>query len=110
MGHHLGRMVKDGAEVIQSYLIANYCPGLDDSSLCEEHLAEYYVWMLEAIVNHFFVDGAVHICQTMGVCDARKYTCDGCVEGVKDHFPPMHAMAMEKFMIPVEICNTQPVC
>merc|ERR1719153_702908 len=81
--HHLGRMVKDGAEVIQSYLIANYCPGLDDSSLCEEHLAEYYVWMLEAIVNHFFVDGAVHICQTMGVCDARRYTCEECVAGME---------------------------
>ena len=26
------------------------------------------------------------------------------------HFMPMHVMAMEKFMIPVEICNEEPVC
>ena len=50
-----------------------------------------------------------------------------CKQGVKDHFPAMHLMAMEKywktllslkllaaiirrFMIPVEICNQEPVC
>merc|ERR1739838_907659 len=150
--HKLGGLVKYVAEDIQSYLIANYCPtleSLDDQALCEEYLAGYYAGphgMLFAIVNHFFVDGAVHICQTMGVCDARRYTCEECVEGlewveaymedplmvseyvvylqqnfctedmyfchqnVETHFPPMHAMAMEKFMIPIEICNTEPVC
>ena len=28
----------------------------------------------------------------------------------QEHFVPMHVMAMEKFMIPVEICNEEPVC
>ena len=28
-----------------------------------------------------------------------------CKEGVVEYFPPMHAMAMEKFFIPTEICN-----
>merc|ERR1712210_194405 len=100
------------------------------------------------IVHHYFMDGAVHVCQTMGVCDAmaRRYTCEECVEGlnwvqmymedpimiaeftiyleqnycidewehckegVVEYFPPMHAMAMEKFFIPTEICNQQEVC
>merc|ERR1719420_90879 len=39
--------------------------------------------MLYSVVNHYFVDGAVHVCQTMGVCDARKYTCDECVQGLE---------------------------
>ena len=29
---------------------------------------------------------------------------------IQHHFMPMHVMAMEKFMIPVEICNEEPVC
>ena len=27
-----------------------------------------------------------------------------------EHFPAMHAMAMEKFFIPTEICMSEPVC
>merc|ERR1712233_247091 len=82
----------------------------------------------------------------MGICEAKRYTCEECVEGldwvkaymmdpimiseyviyleqnfcldewenckenVFKHFPSMHMMAMEKFMIPVEICNQEPVC
>merc|ERR1739838_1080167 len=145
--HKLGGMVKYGAKDIEQYLVANYCPTLpEDSHACEHDLGRHYIGMLYTIVNHFFVDGAVRICQTMGVCDARRYTCEECVEGlewveaymedplmvseyvvyleqnfcldeweyckegVKEHFLPMHAMAMEKFMIPIEICNTEPVC
>merc|ERR1712212_890641 len=144
--HKLAWLVKSGSEDIKSYLQANYCPTVEDQELCVENLAEYYVGMLFSIVEHYFVDGAVHICQTMGVCDARRYTCDECVEGlnwvkaymmdpimvaeyviyleqnfcldewhgckerVKEYFPSMHMMAMEKFMIPVEICNQEPVC
>merc|ERR1712071_525059 len=143
----LGHLVKEGAKDINAYLTDNYCPTLDDpedQAVCGEYLGRYYVEGLYAIVNHFFVDGAVHICQTMGVCDARRYTCEECVEGlkwvegymedplmvaeyvvyleqnfcldetckegVKRHFASMHAMAMEKFMIPQEICNNEPVC
>ena len=36
------------------------------------HMVHMYAFQF-AIVNHFFVDGAVHICQTMGVCDARRW-------------------------------------
>merc|ERR1712055_1213206 len=161
--HGLGWMVKKGAGTIMEYLQANYCPTLGDEDggveFCRENLAEYYTYMLFAVVEHWFVDGAIHVCQTMGVCDAkasgylppshpesRRYTCEECVEGldwvkaymedpiivaemvvyleqnfcldewelckpgVVRHFPPMHAMAMEKFMIPVEICNQEPVC
>ena len=28
---------------------------------------------------------------------------------LQHHFMPMHVMAMEKFMIPIEICNEEPV-
>merc|ERR1712038_527761 len=155
--HELGRLVKAGANDIHDYLAANYCPTVQDSDQCIEDLSNWYVGMLFAVVNHYLVDGANHVCQTMGVCDAkiassqphpepRRYTCQECVQGlewvemyledpimvaemvvyleqnfcldewtgckdnVKNHFPKMHAMAMEKFMIPVEICNQEPVC
>lgn len=144
--HKLAWIVKMGADDIKAYLQANYCPTVEEEDLCVENLAEYYNWMLFSIVEHYFVNGAVHVCQTMGVCDARRYTCEecvegldwvkaymmdpimvaeyviyleqnfcldewsGCKEGVKEYFPSMHMMAMEKFMIPVEICNQEPVC
>merc|ERR1719384_2706001 len=144
--HKLAWIVKMGADDIKAYLQANYCPTGEEEDLCVENLAEYYNWMLFSIVEHYFVNGAVHVCQTMGVCDARKYTCDECVQGlewvegyledpimtaefvvylqqnfctsdmrhchenVAMHFPAMHAMAMEKFFIPTEICNQEPVC
>eukprot|EP00091_Calanus_sinicus_P006137 TRINITY_DN1674_c0_g1_i10.p1 TRINITY_DN1674_c0_g1~~TRINITY_DN1674_c0_g1_i10.p1 ORF type:complete len:193 (-),score=56.47 TRINITY_DN1674_c0_g1_i10:40-618(-) len=144
--HHLGSLVKEGAEAMTEYLQNNYCPTVDDAPECEEHIAFYYPHMLHAIVQHYFVDGAVHVCQTMGVCEARRYTCEECVVGlewveayledpimiaemtvylghnfcldewenckedVAVHFRPMHEMTMEKFMIPTEICNSEPVC
>ena len=30
----------------------------------------YLFWIQDKIVHHYFMDGAVHVCQTMGVCDA----------------------------------------
>jgi len=129
-----------------TYLQANYCPTMSDVEECENNLSKYYPYMLSSVVQHYFVDGANHVCQTMGVCDARRYTCDECVQGlewveayledpimiaemtvylghnfcidewehckenVATHFRPMHEMVMEKFMIPTEICNQEPVC
>merc|ERR1719507_1661708 len=40
-------------------------------------------------------------------CDDEKPMC---IPTLQEHFVPMHVMAMEKFMIPVEICNEEPVC
>merc|ERR1712106_528578 len=145
--HGLALLMKYAAQDIMNYLTANYCPTLpEEDHACEHDLSKHYIGMLFTIVNHFFVDGAVHICQTMGVCDARRYTCEECVEGlewvemyledpimvaeyvvylqqnfctedmhfchqnVETHFPAMHDMAMEKFFIPTEICNQEPVC
>merc|ERR1711973_515994 len=148
--HNLGRLIHEAGPTIEQYLADNYCPTLDDDhhGTCQTDLTHGYLMMLGAIVNHFFVDGAVHICQTMGVCDAwgRRFTCEECVQGLEwveaymedpiqvaeytlylaqnfctsdhplcpdiiaEHFPPMHYMAMEKFMIPQDICNSQPVC
>ena len=74
----------------QDYVSANYCPTLgEDQAWCEEALSRYYVGMLVsfwklvwicwfflfpqfAVVEHYFVDGAVHVCQTGGACDAAK--------------------------------------
>merc|ERR1712215_108529 len=143
--HHLGRHMHEGAPFIAEYLKDNFCPTVQDVEECEEHLVRYYVHQLGAIVQHFFVDGALHVCQTAGTCDVvREYTCEECVEGlqwveaymedpimiaeftlyleqnmcmddgckqeVAKYFAPMHMMAMEKFMIPQEICNSEPVC
>merc|ERR1712165_521356 len=93
----LGWMVQQGAVPIHDYVAANYCPTLgEDQGWCEENLSRYYVdpdnieeGMLFALVEHYFVDGAVHVCQTMGVCDAKnhpeskRYTCEECVEGLE---------------------------
>merc|ERR1712055_893120 len=67
--HNLGFIVRAGAHDIRDYLAARY-----------------YIGMLDAIVHHYFMDGAVHICQTMGVCDAMRsgrYTCEECVQGLE---------------------------
>merc|ERR1712127_11314 len=39
-----------------------------------------------------------------------KEDMPNCVAVVARHFIPMHVMVMEKFMIPQDICNLQPVC
>merc|ERR1711872_404768 len=143
---HLGDLVKAGSEDITSYLQAVYCPTLSDPEECQETLATYYPRMLFAVVARYFLDGGLHMCQTMGVCSARRFTCDECIQGlewvdaylvdpiiiaeitlfleqnfcipdwtdckenVATHFPPMHSLAMEKFMIPAEICGQQEAC
>merc|ERR1712055_1023258 len=149
--HGLAAMVKMGAIPIHDYLRDNYCPTLESTAaqhFCEDSLSKYYVGMLFAVVEHYFVDGALHVCQTSGTCSAREYTCEECIQGlewvemyledpimiaefriyleqnfclsggewedckalVEEHFAAMHMMAMEKFFIPVEICNQEPVC
>merc|ERR1711997_565273 len=83
--HKLGWMVKMGAVPIHDYIAANYCPTLgEDQGWCEEKVSRYYVGMLFAIVEHYFVDGAIHVCQTGGACDAvKEYTCDECIQGLE---------------------------
>merc|ERR1712210_212391 len=83
--HKLGHMVKMGAVVIHDYIRDNYCPTLGDHQhFCRESLSRYYVGMLYAVVEHYFVDGALHVCQTGGVCEAAKeYTCDECIQGLE---------------------------
>merc|ERR1712107_927202 len=86
--HNLGFLVRAGAHDIRDYLAANYCPTVEanQQDFCIEKLARYYIGMLDAIVHHYFMDGAVHVCQTMGVCDAfmsGRYTCEECVQGLE---------------------------
>merc|ERR1712179_718518 len=64
----------------------NYCPTLDSTAaqhFCEDSLSKYYVGMLFGVVEHYFVDGALHVCQTAGTCSAREYTCDECIQGLE---------------------------
>merc|ERR1712007_376132 len=80
--HGLAAMVKMGAIPIRD----NYCPSLDSTAaqhFCEDSLSKYYVGMLFAVVDHYFVDGALHVCQTSGTCSAREYTCDECIQGLE---------------------------
>merc|ERR1711990_416498 len=85
--HGLAAMVKMGAIPIHDYIRDNYCPSLDSTAaqhFCEDSLSRYYVGMLFAVVGHYFVDGAIHVCQTGGACDAAKeYTCDECIQGLE---------------------------
>merc|ERR1711915_1098097 len=91
----LGRLVHGGANDIGAYLAENYCPTIDgDLAVCKENIAGRYPAMLELVVNHYFVDGAIHICEAWGVCmpkhaaellgkEPRPYTCEECVEGLE---------------------------
>merc|ERR1719460_2952241 len=80
----LGMLVKFAAKDIHDYLADNFCPTLDHEEECRSKLSRYYIGMLFAIVEHYFMDGAEHICQTGGACDAAKeYTCDECIQGLE---------------------------
>merc|ERR1712083_682701 len=71
--HGLAAMVKMGAIPIHDYIRDNYCPTLDSTAaqhFCEDSLSKYYVGMLFGVVEHYFVDGALHVCQTAGTCSA----------------------------------------
>merc|ERR1712223_296247 len=60
--HGLAAMVKMGAIPIHDYIRDNYCPTLDSTAaqhFCEDSLSKYYVGMLFAVVEHWFVDGAL---------------------------------------------------
>merc|ERR1712061_247121 len=77
--HGLAAMVKMGAIPIHDYIRDNYCPTLDSTAaqhFCEDSLSKYYVGMLFGVVEHYLVDGALHVCQTAGTCSAREYTCE----------------------------------
>merc|ERR1712116_61594 len=112
--HGLAAMVKMGAIPIHDYIRDNYCPTLDSTAaqhFCEDSLSKYYVGMLFAVVEHWFVDGALHVCQTAGTCDAREYTCDECIQGLEwvEAYLEDPIMIAE-FFIPTEICMQEPVC
>ena len=57
---------------LKDFLVENYCPTVapDPSShiQCERDLAGNYVPLLEMVVDHYFVEGAEHICKAWGVC------------------------------------------
>merc|ERR1712123_53711 len=65
--HHLGWYVKTYAPYITEYLVEEFCP-TTESDDCAHHVAEHYAEMIFAIINHFVIDGATHICQLMSIC------------------------------------------
>merc|ERR1712079_78578 len=72
--HKLAYIIKGSAADIEEYLKGAYCPTLaaEEQDFCVDHLANNYVAMLFMIINHFFVDGAQHICLAWGVCHPRQ--------------------------------------
>ena len=70
--------IKNLSHVFQEYLKAEYCPiaAAEDEHLtverCTQDLADAYPVMLNMVIQHFFNDGALHICQVAGVCDVRQ--------------------------------------
>ena len=89
----LGQLIKMGAGAIEvlkfmdyciwpiivfvkDFLIENYCPTVtpdpNGQIQCERDLAGNYVTLLEMIVEHFFVEGAEHICKAWGVCPVAE--------------------------------------
>ena len=69
--HGLSFLIKQGAGDMMAYLTANYCPGLEgpeNVAMCESDLTKNYVQMLFMVVQHFFVDGAQHICEAWNFC------------------------------------------
>merc|ERR1712189_150596 len=98
--HHLGRHMHEGAPYIAEYLKDNFCPTVQDVEECEEGLQWVEAYMEDPIMIAEFT---LYLEQNM--C-----TSDECKQEVAKYFAPMHMMAMEKFMIPSEICNSEPVC
>ena len=64
-------------KIFQEFLKVEYCPAAaaEDEHLtierCSQDLADAYPIMLDLVIQHFFNDGAIHICQVAGVCDVR---------------------------------------
>ena len=64
-------------QIFQEFLKVEYCPAAaaEDEHLtierCSQDLADAYSIMLDLVIQHFFNDGALHICQVAGVCDVR---------------------------------------
>ena len=65
-------------KIFQEFLKVEYCPAAaaEDEHLtierCSQDLADAYPIMLDMVIQHFFNDGALHICQVAGVCDVRS--------------------------------------
>merc|ERR1712241_1051453 len=150
-----GRNVIQNGEFIGEYLRTHWCPTQNDPN-CHNNIELEYPKMLDIVVLHFFMDGAIQMCQAEGICDVksvlvpeeREFTCAECIQGleyiealmkdplfidqmvvrieqtycfladneeqckrdVKAYFPSMHIMAMEHFLVPVDICARTPMC
>jgi hypothetical protein len=68
------QMIHDGADRMAAYLGENYCPSLpeDEAANCPDTLAEHFPDMEQAVVHRFIVEGAQHMCQTLGACHPQK--------------------------------------
>ena len=73
--HKLGGVVKRASPFIENYLINNYCPTLpEDDHACDYDLSMHYTEMLYAVTEHYFVDGATHICQASAFNNNTRFT------------------------------------
>jgi len=90
--HKLGVFAKFYGKAMTTFLEENYCPTLESED-CVHDINTHYAEWVSIIIDHFIVDGAVHMCGMMMACPAkqsyketmvqpRALTCDECVEGL----------------------------
>ena len=92
--------IHEKGPAIAQYLADNYCPTLEDQADCPDHLAHWYPHLLQvpqavrdhsstffgsreavkhsqiiivqALVRHYVVDGAEHLCMSLGACQPNR--------------------------------------
>lgn len=91
-----GKMVIGAGKVLAEYLKTHWCPAQGDED-CHNQIELEYPKMLDIVVIHFFLDGAIFVCQAEGICpvlevqevsslsvpEAKEYTCQECVAGME---------------------------
>merc|ERR1712077_160128 len=105
--HSLSFLIKQAAPDIQAFLTANFCPVPEDSIIPEPH-----PFTCDECVEGLEVVGA-YMTDPLWIAEYTLYLeqnfCvghpDRCKEAVKTHFPPMHAMVIEAFWKPQDICD-----
>merc|ERR1712079_356770 len=117
--HKLAYIIKGSAADIEEYLKGAYCPTLAAEEqdfclawgVCHPRQDMSYITCEECIEGMEWVQA--YMTDPLWVAEYTLYLeqnfCIGhnhqrCVQLVQTHFPHMHAMAMEQFWIPTDLC------
>merc|ERR1712165_455913 len=92
------RTVFESNDDIAAYVRDHWCPAvLTNDPSCHNHIETEYPKMLDDVILHFFLDGALSWCQAEGICGVgatvdlldishkrpREYTCQECIQGME---------------------------